>query len=58
MTKYSREGQFKIEQRKDETVDMVLIRCFMKAVPYMTPKEGRAAANWIASKAADRKTWR
>lgn len=56
MADRSREGQFKIEQRIGEPVDLTLIRCFVKALPHMSRQAAQAATIWMLAKASDRKT--
>lgn len=48
--------KFRIEQRKNEPVDLTLLRAISKAIPLMKRREGMALANWMLAKVADKKT--
>ena len=48
--------KFRVEQRKNDSVDMTLMRAFEKAVPLLKRQEAVALARWMLSKAEDRRT--
>jgi hypothetical protein len=58
MSKESREGALRIDQRKDESSDFWLMRAFVKALSYMNQNEARAATRWMHDYASDPKNWR
>lgn len=58
MARYSREGQYKIEQRIGESPDAMLIRGFAKLLPHMKRRHAIAAANWMIAYASDYSVWK
>lgn len=53
MARTSREGQFRIEQRVGESLDITILRAFAKSLPYMERDAATAAARWMLSKSQD-----
>lgn len=58
MSKESREGALRIDQRKDESADFWLMRAFLKALPHLNQNEALAATRWMYEFSGDPKKWR